>query len=76
MPQITVAHRPGPDLGAALREWAASGYSAQPPAAGPRRTAALSSSPARPAHTATPLPPATAAVSPPRPSAGHTPRPF
>jgi hypothetical protein len=71
------------DLESALMAWTASGYAARPPVVGPRRNAALSSSPSRPARTASPAPssaapapqPAARAL-PPWPTTGHGPRPF
>ncbi|MEY9876281.1 hypothetical protein ABH931_005791 [Streptacidiphilus sp. MAP12-33] len=71
------------DLDSALMAWTASGYATQPPVVGPRKTAALSSSPSRPAHAASAAPPSAdpaappaARVRPPWPTTGHIPRPF
>ncbi|MFD9592544.1 hypothetical protein ACFWA9_07260 [Kitasatospora sp. NPDC059973] len=71
------------DLDAALAAWTASGYSAEVPAVGPRRAAALSSSPSRPARTASvapasaaPVPPPAARVLPPWPTTGRASPPF
>jgi hypothetical protein len=65
-----------PDLDAALAQWASCGYAAQPPLTGPRRSAALTTSPTLPAHTVAPQPAAAAAVSTPSPSTTRAVPPF
>ncbi|MFJ1795249.1 hypothetical protein [Kitasatospora griseola] len=63
------------DLDSALAAWASSGYAAQLPAVGARRSAALRSSPSRPAHTPSSPPPA-APARPTQPCVEYIPRPF
>jgi len=63
------------DLDSAIAAWTSSGYAAQLPAVGARRSAALSSSLSRPAHTPS-SPPASAPARSTQPGVEYIPRPL